>query len=171
MRVSAVTLSRIALTMSVAGAGMASAQEFRATITGRVTDPNGLTVPGATISAANSQTGEIAVGTTVVAEEGRTLAKACGVATQDTSGLTACFDLISTLERELRTAKALRDELAQLDSATLASPATVRKFCRQLLDDAVEVVQATATVQDEVCGLTSGIAIGRAAGLATHQRR
>ena len=64
MRASAVTLSCIALTMSMAGAGMASAQEFRATITGRVTDPNGLTVPGATITAANSQTGEIAVGAT-----------------------------------------------------------------------------------------------------------
>ena len=48
----------------MAGAGMASAQEFRAAITGRVTDPNGLSVPGATITATNPQTGEIAVGTT-----------------------------------------------------------------------------------------------------------
>ena len=92
------------------------------------------------------------------------------MATQDTSGLTACFDLISMLERELRTANALRDELAQLDSAGVASPATVRKFCRQLLDDAVEVVRATAVVQDEVCGLTSGATIGRTTGLATHRR-
>jgi hypothetical protein len=92
------------------------------------------------------------------------------VATQETSGLTACFDLISTLERELRTAKALRDELAQLDSADFASPATVRTFCRQLLDDAVEVVRATAKVQDEVCGLTPSTAIGRTDGLATQRR-
>ena len=84
--------------------------------------------------------------------------------------MTACFDLISMLERELRTAKALRDELAQLDSAGLASPATVRKFCRQLLDDAVEVVRATATVQDELCGLTSSTAIGRSSGMATQRR-
>lgn len=92
------------------------------------------------------------------------------VASQDTSGLTACFDLISMLERELRTAKALRDVLAQLDSAGLASPATVRKFCRQLLDDAVEVVRATANVQDEVCGLTSGTIIGRTTGVAAQGR-
>src|SRR5262249_47923412 len=41
-----------------------SAQEFRATITGRVTDPNGLAVPGATVTAVNNQTREIAVGAT-----------------------------------------------------------------------------------------------------------
>jgi hypothetical protein len=58
------TLACIALALSLYGAGMASAQEFRATITGRVTDPNGLVVPGATVTAANSQTGEVAVGTT-----------------------------------------------------------------------------------------------------------
>jgi hypothetical protein len=91
------------------------------------------------------------------------------VATQDTSGLTACFDLISTLERELRTANALRDQLAQLDSAGVDSPTTVRTFCRQLLDDAVEVVRATALVQDEVCGLTSGAGIGRRPGMMTQQ--
>jgi hypothetical protein len=50
--------------MSLYGAGVASAQEFRATITGRVSDPNGLVVPGATVTAANSQTGEVAVGAT-----------------------------------------------------------------------------------------------------------
>ena len=102
--------------------------------------------------------------------EGRTFAFARRVATQDTSGLTACFDLVSTLERELRTANALRDELAQLDSAGPNSPTTVRRFCRQLLDDAVEVVRATALVQDEVCGLTSGAGAGRSSGMATHRR-
>src|SRR5262245_8301428 len=40
------------------------AQEFRATITGRVTDPNGLLAPGATVTAANGQTGEVAIGVT-----------------------------------------------------------------------------------------------------------
>ena len=84
--------------------------------------------------------------------------------------MTACFDLISMLERELRTAKALRDELTQLDAvAPTASPA-VRRFCRQLLDDAVEVVQATAIVQDELCGLTSGAASGKASHIATERR-
>jgi len=105
----------------------------------------------------------------VAVREGRTFASARRVATQDTSGLTACFDLISTLERELRTANALRDELAQLDAGP-NSPTTVRRFCRQLLDDAVEVVRATALVQDEVCGLTSGAGAGRSSGMATHRR-
>jgi hypothetical protein len=105
----------------------------------------------------------------VAVREGRTFASARRVATQDTGGLTACFDLISTLERELRTANALRDELAQLDAGP-NSPTTVRRFCRQLLDDAVEVVRATALVQDEVCGLTSGAGAGRSSGMATHRR-
>ena len=42
----------------------ASAQEFRATVTGRVTDPNGLAVPGATVTVLNTQTGEVATGVT-----------------------------------------------------------------------------------------------------------
>jgi hypothetical protein len=57
-------LACIALAVTLVGASIASAQEFRATITGRVSDPNGLVVPGATVTVANSQTGEVAVGTT-----------------------------------------------------------------------------------------------------------
>jgi hypothetical protein len=49
---------------SLFAAANGSAQEFRATVTGRVTDPNGLVVPGATVTATNSQTGEVAVGVT-----------------------------------------------------------------------------------------------------------
>lgn len=41
-------------------AGAAWPQEFRATITGRVTDPEGLAVPGVTVSALNTQTNEVA---------------------------------------------------------------------------------------------------------------
>jgi hypothetical protein len=88
----------------------------------------------------------------------------------ETSGLTACVDLISMLERELRTAEALRDELSELNETAVASSTTVRRFCRQLLDDAVEVVQATAMVQDELCRLTSGAASGRAGDVATQRR-
>src|SRR4030081_2627385 len=47
-------------------AGSARAQEFRATVTGRVTDPGGLAVPGATVSAVNTQTAEVATGFTTV---------------------------------------------------------------------------------------------------------
>src|SRR5882762_5825174 len=45
-------------------AGSVRAQEFRATVTGRVTDPGGLAVPGATVTAVNTQTAEIATGFT-----------------------------------------------------------------------------------------------------------
>jgi Carboxypeptidase regulatory-like domain/TonB-dependent Receptor Plug Domain len=45
-------------------AGTARAQEFRATVTGRVTDPGGLPVPGATVTAMNTQTAEVATGFT-----------------------------------------------------------------------------------------------------------
>jgi hypothetical protein len=89
------------------------------------------------------------------------------VATQDTSGLTACFDLIIKLERELKTAQALREELTRLNPAEQQPvTSTVRGHCRQLLDDAVEVVRATATVQDEVCGLASPASVRRADVLA-----
>src|SRR5437879_8699743 len=49
------------LCLAAAGAG---AQEFRATVTGRVTDPGGLAVPGATVTAVNTQTAETATGFT-----------------------------------------------------------------------------------------------------------
>src|SRR3989442_12165733 len=45
-------------------AGSVRAQEFRATVTGRVTDPGGLAVPGATVTAVNTQTAEVATGFT-----------------------------------------------------------------------------------------------------------
>src|SRR5713101_817753 len=45
-------------------AGSVRAQEFRATVTGRVTDPGGLSVPGATVTIVNSQTAETATGFT-----------------------------------------------------------------------------------------------------------
>ncbi len=46
----------VALLLTTMASGVA-AQEFRATLTGRITDPNGLAVPGATITAANIETG------------------------------------------------------------------------------------------------------------------
>src|SRR5437867_4662727 len=57
-------ISRIAFLVALSLTSVAAAQEFRATITGRVTDPNGLVVPGATVTATNSQTGELATATT-----------------------------------------------------------------------------------------------------------
>src|SRR2546427_9915099 len=45
-------------------AASADAPEFRATVTGRVTDPGGLAVPGATVTAVNTRTAETATGFT-----------------------------------------------------------------------------------------------------------
>ena len=56
--------SIVAFLVSLSLTSAAAAQEFRATITGRVTDPNGLVVPGATVTITNTETGEVAVGTT-----------------------------------------------------------------------------------------------------------
>src|SRR3981189_1913828 len=44
--------------------GTVRAQEFRATLTGRVTDPGGLAVPGAIMTVVNTQTAETATGFT-----------------------------------------------------------------------------------------------------------
>src|SRR2546426_6128656 len=63
-------LVRMVLVLTVIGltANTASAQEFRATITGRVTDPDGLAMPGVTVSATNPRTNEVA--TAVTSAEG-----------------------------------------------------------------------------------------------------
>ena len=41
-------------------AGTLAAQEFRATVNGRVSDPAGLAMPGVTVTATNTQTNEVA---------------------------------------------------------------------------------------------------------------
>ena len=64
-RISAESIvSCVVLTVALLTSGVASAQEFRATVTGRVADPNSLPVPGATVTILNTQTGEVAVGAT-----------------------------------------------------------------------------------------------------------
>jgi len=65
MRISSLRERLLVLTvLACLTAGGARAQEFRATVTGRVTDPGGLAVPGATVSAVNTQTAEVATGFT-----------------------------------------------------------------------------------------------------------
>ena len=54
--------------IALASTAPAFAQEFRATVTGRVTDPAGLAMPGVTVTAVNTQTNEIA--TAVTSAEG-----------------------------------------------------------------------------------------------------
>ena len=55
---------RITFVLALFLTSAAAAQEFRATITGRVSDPNGLVVPGAIVTATNSESGELASATT-----------------------------------------------------------------------------------------------------------
>ena len=57
-------VSRITFVLTLFLTSAAAAQEFRATITGRVSDPNGLVVPGAIVTATNSESGELASATT-----------------------------------------------------------------------------------------------------------
>ena len=54
----------LVLSVALLASGVGSAQEFRATVTGRVADPNLLAVPGATVTILNTQTGEVASGVT-----------------------------------------------------------------------------------------------------------
>ncbi len=64
----------------------------------------------------------------------------------------SCYDVISMLEHQLRTARALLDELTDQGSpATHASKLVVADYCKELRAEAVEVVKATAMLHDEVC--------------------
>ena len=54
--------------IALASTAPAFAQEFRATVTGRVSDPAGLAMPGVTVTAVNTQTNEVA--TTITNAEG-----------------------------------------------------------------------------------------------------
>ena len=64
----------------------------------------------------------------------------------------SCFDVISMLEHQLRTARALLDALTDQGSpATQASMVVVADYCKELRAEAIEVVKATAMLHDEVC--------------------
>lgn len=66
-------------------------------------------------------------------------------------GLASCYDVISMLEHQLRTARALLDELRERPSAE-TSMALVVDYCAELRAEAVEVVKASEMLQGEVCG-------------------
>jgi hypothetical protein len=55
-------LAMLTLLLAVSLSGLA--QEFRATLTGRITDPNGAAVPGATVTVTNQKTNEVNNATT-----------------------------------------------------------------------------------------------------------
>ena len=72
---------------------------------------------------------------------------------EDPNGLSSCYDLISMLEHQLRTARALLDELTERSSpVTQTSTSVVVDYCAELRAEAVEVVKATEMLQGEVCG-------------------
>jgi hypothetical protein len=65
----------------------------------------------------------------------------------------SCYDLISMLEHQLRTARMLLGELSESSSGvTQRSTSLIVDYCAELRAEAVEVVKATAMLQDEVCG-------------------
>jgi hypothetical protein len=65
----------------------------------------------------------------------------------------SCYDLISMLEHQLRTARALLDELrARSSPITETSMSMVVDYCAELRAEAVEVVKASEMLQSEVCG-------------------
>ena len=71
----------------------------------------------------------------------------------DGKGLASCYDVIATLEHQVRTARALLDELADRPSPeTQASTSVVVDYCAELRAEAVEVVKATEMLQHDVCG-------------------
>jgi hypothetical protein len=64
----------------------------------------------------------------------------------------SCYDMVSMLEQQLRTARALLDELTQQPTPVAQTSAVVLDYCAKLRAEAVEVVKATEMLQDEVCG-------------------
>ena len=98
-------------------------------------------------------------------------ARTCVAAAQPThvpdnaKGLASCYDVISMLEHQLRTARALLDELRERRSpVTQTSMSLVVDYCAELRAEAVEVVKASEMLQGEVCGPADSMRIGNAHG-------
>lgn len=80
---------------------------------------------------------------------------------ENAKGLTSCYDLISMLEHQLRTARALLDELRERSSpVTQTSMSLVVDYCAELRAEAVEVVKASEMLQGDVCGPADSMQIG-----------
>jgi len=71
------------------------------------------------------------------------------MATQDKSGLTACYDVIATLERQMRVANQLREQL-EFGADAPDSTQRINDLSESLLTSAVESARATATLREEV---------------------
>lgn len=70
------------------------------------------------------------------------------MATQDKTGITACYDVIATLEGQLRTANQLREQL-ESGAETAEYSQSVDQLTDALLTGAVESARAAATLRDE----------------------
>ena len=71
---------------------------------------------------------------------------------EDVKGLASCHDLISMLEQELRTARALLHELTERRlPVTQTATSSVVGYCAKLRAEAVEVVKATEMLEGAVC--------------------
>ena len=82
---------------------------------------------------------------------------------ENAKGFASCYDLISMLEHQLRTARALLDELRERPSpVTQTSMSLVVDCCAELRAEAVEVVKASEMLQGEVCGPADSVRIGNA---------
>jgi hypothetical protein len=102
---------------------------------------------------------------------GTPLATRSGMAHRDVSGLTACYDFVSMLEAELRTAKHLRN-LLEANHAPAAAP-ELKHLCDRLVENAVETARTAAHLRDQVCHLPRELAVTQplrcVTGSATHR--
>jgi hypothetical protein len=68
----------------------------------------------------------------------------------DVTGLTRCYDLISMLQAELRTAKQLREQL-ETPVRPSEHAERVHELCTELVAKAAETAHTARTLRDEVC--------------------
>ena len=74
------------------------------------------------------------------------------MAYRDTSGVGACYHVITMLESQLRSAHDLLQHLEGQGSAADHHTQVVQGLCSSLLDHAVATAQAVAMLGDAVCG-------------------
>ena len=63
------------------------------------------------------------------------------------SGLVQCYDVMSMLQAQLRTAQRIRE---QLESGS-PDEAALSDFCEEMLENAIETARVIADLEDTVC--------------------
>jgi hypothetical protein len=74
------------------------------------------------------------------------------MAYRDTSGVGACYHVITMLEAQLRSAHKLLQHLEGQGAPPDHRTHVVNGLCSSLLDDAVATAQAVAMLKDTLCG-------------------